>query len=352
MKHLNQKLVIIAMFLSIFIISCSDNENVMNEVNYVQSQHSDSFNDLLMSIDSINSLYAPLYSRDGGGNENNGNGGTLSARDSADLVKFVDDCGTLAGTAASVALSGTVSIPGSPAAGFALEVLIGAAMSEAGSQLFSAAASMCIGYQIVSNKNNSYSSNGYKGIVDYNADIRLASQEINIPLLNTIGKRHNLFMVKAHKKYGKLPRTQIMGEETLNSILNDCISDIKKAYAEYGEVEFSETFKKHLVSCVHDLMILTEKNMQQQKKVSEFVNEAQDLFINKYGYDKDKVKSMLSLEKLIIDGCNKIDGNKLKNYSVEIGDAINSSDLSPIEKAGAINCAQISVNSSLCWNKK
>lgn len=334
---------------STFVACNSTEEPILDNPKDVVMIPSSEFEGLLSQIVDLNNSYKVQYSKSG--NDVPNNNPNRSARDSANIVQLADDMGSLAGGAAAFGASGAVSIPGSPAAGAAVAVLLGAAMSEAGAQLFSAAASACIGYQIVTPKKESDDCSG----VRYDTNMKLEMNTLiemdkidgaDMDILQSVGKRHNLFMVKSQNKYGKYSKKELKSEKVIGLILEDCIVDLKDAYREYGELEYSDTFKSHLISVAMDMLqILDDSNTQDG-----FSKKMQNLLINKYGYDKEKVMSSVKFEKLIFDGCNEIDSEKIGSYSAELSKTINQSGLTTIEKANLLTGAQVAVNSRLCWS--
>lgn len=219
-------------------------------------------------------------------------------------------------------------------------------MSEAGAQLFSSVASMCIGYQIVTPKNGS----GNEVRYDTNLKLEIStSDKMDLKVLQSVGKRHNLFMVKSHKKYSKYSKKELQSEKMIGVILDDCIAGLKDAYKEYGELEYSDNFKKHLISVTMDMLQILDDSHTQPGMVNRFSTRMQSLLINKYGYDEEKVLAAVKFEKLISDGCNEVDSEKIDRYSSELSKTINQSELTTIEKANLLTGAQVAVNSRLCW---
>lgn len=172
---------------------------------------------------------------------------------------------------------------------------------------------------------------------------------MDLKVLQSVGKRHNLFMVKSHKKYSKYSKKELQSEKMIGVILDDCIAGLKDAYKEYGELEYSDNFKKHLISVTMDMLQILDDSHTQPGMVNRFSTRMQSLLINKYGYDEEKVLAAVKFEKLISDGCNEVDSEKIDRYSSELSKTINQSELTTIEKANLLTGAQVAVNSRLCW---
>lgn len=343
---------IAVLFIATFAACNSNEEPIVGNQRDTIVMSNPEFSTLLSQIENLNKSYTSMSSRSGDDGSKNGN--NMSARDSADIVQLADDMGNMVGSGAAFAASGAVSIPGSPAAGVALSLLLGFAMSEAGAQLFSSVASMCIGYQIVTPKNGS----GNEVRYDTNLKLEIStsdkleistSDKMDLKVLQSVGKRHNLFMVKSHKKYSKYSKKELQSEKMIGVILDDCIAGLKDAYKEYGELEYSDNFKKHLISVTMDMLQILDDSHTQPGMVNRFSTRMQSLLINKYGYDEEKVLAAVKFEKLISDGCNEIDSEKIDRYSSELSKTINQSELTTIEKANLLTGAQVAVNSRLCW---
>lgn len=345
---MKQLILTLVVFLCTITCSCVQNEDSFISENTTEISDLDGFNTLLVNLNDNYILETSMASRG-----NNNDGGNKNEEDKKeddpgiDIVTPVDFLGGCAGqwlggqilAVAGEYIGGPIGGGIGAFIGFCYRAAIGELCAEAASELAASATQDC----------NGYATPSYSPSYKSNTSILISSYS-NMPTsLDSIGYRHNQFMIAMKNSPFKFKRAEYWNDIDFNYRLN--LAFINSNVPHFEDEELNKYVEKEIRFLLSDILSDFFKYLDNKMTYDEFLKSVEEKLISRYNPTGESIK-LMSMGMDIMKTCGKLPLSEIDGYATDLNKLIHdNTKLNSEDKATMAFYAQIAVNSSLCWRK-